>query len=78
MWGPPMEMTQRSMVASADVFGEGGGLIDGFDGGADFGDDTFAGAPGVDDAVAAIAEGSVVQLGDEDAGFASCRRRGRR
>ncbi len=61
-----------------DVFGEGGGLVDGFDGGADFGDDSFARALGVDDAVAAIAEGSVVQLGDEDAGLASCRRRGRR
>ena len=50
-----------------NIFGEGGGLIDRFDGGADLSDDAFASALGVDDAVAAIAEGSVVQLGDEDA-----------
>ena len=43
-----------------NVFGEGGGLVDGFDCGADLGDDSFAGPLGVDDAVAAIAEGSVI------------------
>ena len=50
----------------SNVFGEGGGLVDGFDCGADLGDDSFAGPLGVDDAVAAIAEGSIIELGDED------------
>jgi len=50
-----------------NVFSESGGLVDGFNCGPDFGDDSFAGPLGVDDAVAAIAEGSIIELGDEDA-----------
>src|SRR5208337_3040050 len=51
------------------VFGLGGGLVDGLDGRGQFGDDAFAGTGGVDDAVAAVAQGSVVQLGHEEPGL---------
>src|SRR5271163_2999492 len=51
------------------VFGLGGGLVDGLDGRGQLGDDALAGAGRVHDAMAAVAQGSVIQLGDEEPGL---------